>query len=125
MQGFYWHSGISKIFCKNLIILVIWSQNVPNVFLEYKPLLRWSEQWFFILGVPMRKFISNNKDIRCYVSLLLQSGSADLYKGKKHAYLIINGRRLIIPGSPSCRRSFDNFRSDVQRTIDNNGRVTC
>lgn len=65
----------------------------------------------------MRKFISNNKDIRCYVSQLLQSERAELCKGTKHAYLLIHGKRLTIPGSPSCNRSFYKFRSDVQRIM--------
>lgn len=64
--------------------------------------------------------ISANKDIRNYVKKLIDNGIAHLENGKKHAYLIMNGKRLTIPGTPSCSRSFVKFKCDVNRCSKSN-----
>ncbi len=59
------------------------------------------------------KRYSNNKDINNKVKDLLKLGW--IYRsGKKHDAIISpNGFRLSIPGTPSDRRSFSNFKRDV------------
>lgn len=63
----------------------------------------------------MQKFISNDKDIRCYVLMLIRQRNAKIGYGSKHPYLILENRRITIPSSPSCKRSIYNFRKDVKR----------
>lgn len=58
---------------------------------------------------------SSNKDINKFVKSLLKSG-AQIERGKKHRKLRLpNGRFVVIPCSPSCKRAFQNFRHDVSR----------
>ena len=57
------------------------------------------------------------KDFRILVDkVLAEHREITLHKGSKHPYLKRpDGRKCIIPGSPSCPRAFMNFRSDVRR----------
>lgn len=63
----------------------------------------------------MKKFISNNKDIRGYILKLIRQRQAKLYYGSKHPYLILDNQRITIPSSPSCKRAIYNFQHDVKR----------
>lgn len=63
----------------------------------------------------MRKFISNDKDIARYVKTLMHHHGAVLRYGSKHPYLILYGKRITIPSSPSCKKAFINFQNDIKR----------
>lgn len=61
----------------------------------------------------MRKFTSN-KDFNVYIQELCRTGWVYI-RGKKHAKLIApTGAKVVVPGSPSDRRAFDNFKRDVK-----------
>lgn len=58
---------------------------------------------------------SKNKDIDRLVQLLIR-GDAYIERGRKHRKLRLNnGRFVVIPSTPSCKRAFQNFKQDVRR----------
>ncbi|QQK58797.1 hypothetical protein FJD32_004295 [Shewanella sp. LC6] len=61
----------------------------------------------------MKKF-SSNKDFHVYIKQLCRAGWTFI-QGKKHAKLLSpSGKRVVVPGSPSDKRAFDNFKRDVR-----------
>lgn len=61
----------------------------------------------------MRKY-SNDKDINHEVKALVKAGWAYLQKRKHGLIIAPNGHRVIVPGTPSDRRSLYNFRRDIR-----------
>lgn len=58
---------------------------------------------------------SKNKDIDRLVQSLIRHG-AHIDFGRKHRKLRLeNGRFVVIPSTPSCKRAFQNFKQDVKR----------
>lgn len=56
------------------------------------------------------------KDYAIIINPFLESGELKLEQGTKHAKLVrSDGRKFPIPGSPSDRRGFLNFKSDVRK----------
>jgi len=61
----------------------------------------------------VKKF-SSDKDINNEVKTLVKTGWA-YFRKKKHGLIIApNGHRVIVPGTPSDRRSLYNFRRDIR-----------
>lgn len=64
----------------------------------------------------MRKF-SNNKDIDMVVRALLKN-QWNYRRGKKHGAIVSpQGLKLSVPGTPSDRRAFYNFKRDVRHIM--------
>lgn len=64
----------------------------------------------------MQKF-SSNKDINKLVHQLIKQGWRIKY-GKKHHHIVNpNGRKYVIPCTPSDHRAFINFQKDIQRSL--------
>ena len=62
--------------------------------------------------------ISKNKDINTLVNNLISSGWSHKRRRKHHSIISPEGRMIIVPSTPSDRRSFYNFRSAV-KVMDN------
>ncbi|QLB13622.1 hypothetical protein EV697_10566 [Bisgaardia hudsonensis] len=62
---------------------------------------------------------SNNKDIRAYIHKLIKNKNIqiNIKNGKKHAYLLIQKHKIIIPSTPSCKYSYNNFKRDVEKIL--------
>jgi hypothetical protein len=58
---------------------------------------------------------SKNKEVAALVQTLVKSGWQYM-NGKTHGRLIApSGRKLAVPGTPSDRRAYMNFRQDTRR----------
>ncbi|PKG76238.1 hypothetical protein CXF86_01795 [Shewanella sp. GutCb] len=63
----------------------------------------------------MKKY-SSDKNINNLVYQMIKQKGWEEYRHTRHLILqSSNGRKLTVPGSPSDRRAFNNFKSDVRR----------
>lgn len=60
---------------------------------------------------------SNDKDINLLVINLIKQGFK-VYRGGKHWFIVLlNSKKITIPSTPSDKRAFYNFRSQIQRNL--------
>ncbi len=62
----------------------------------------------------MKKY-SNDKNINALVHRLLKQNRWQIRQGRHPVLIAPTGRRLAVPGTPSDRRAFLNFKHDVRR----------
>jgi hypothetical protein len=61
---------------------------------------------------------SHCKDLNQYIKLLIKNKIVLFQKGKRHHFIVINDvHKFPIPGTPSDRRAYLNFKTDIQRAI--------
>ncbi|WP_445772139.1 hypothetical protein [Rheinheimera sp.] len=64
----------------------------------------------------MKKY-SNDKNINTLVHRLLKQNRWQIRQGRHPVLIAPTGRRLAVPGTPSDRRAFLNFKHDVRRLL--------
>ena len=72
----------------------------------------------------MKKY-SNDKEINKEVKMLISQGWTPHRGGKHGAIVAPSGMKITIPGTPSDRRAYRNFRRDVRHLmpeVENDGR---
>ena len=62
----------------------------------------------------MKKY-STDKNINSLVHQLLKQNQWQIRRGRHPVLIAPTGKRLAVPGTPSDRRAFINFKQDVRR----------
>lgn len=72
------------------------------------------DKWASVPIFSMKKF-SSDKDIQKFVAMLIRSGWVYM-RGSKHGKLRSpEGKKITVPGSPSDKRAYKNFVTDIRR----------
>lgn len=65
----------------------------------------------------MKKY-SNDKELNKFIRHLIKNGIASFKPGKKHDFLLLNqSQKVTIPGTPSDRKAYLNFKTDIHRAL--------
>ncbi|AZM38527.1 hypothetical protein KMZ14_09970 [Acinetobacter schindleri] len=65
----------------------------------------------------MKKY-SHDKELNKYIRQLIKDGIASFKPGKKHDFLLVNQiQKITIPGTPSDRKAYLNFKTDIRRAL--------
>lgn len=65
----------------------------------------------------MRKY-SNDKDLNKFIQQIIKMGVVSYKQGKKHNFIFVcDSTKIAIPGTPSDRRAYLNFKTDIHRVL--------
>lgn len=65
----------------------------------------------------MKKY-STDKELNKFIRTLIKNGIVSFKHGKKHNFIILNhSLKITIPGTPSDRKAYLNFKTDIRRAL--------
>ena len=65
----------------------------------------------------MKKY-SNDKEMNKFIRELIKNDIASFKQGKRHDFLLVNQlQKITIPGTPSARKAYLNFKTDIRRAL--------
>ncbi|PWB16995.1 hypothetical protein DCO44_01410 [Acinetobacter sp. AM] len=65
----------------------------------------------------MKKY-SNDKEMNKFIRELIKNDIASFKQGKRHDFLLLKcSIKITIPGTPSDRKAYLNFKTDIRRAL--------